>query len=126
MNQMVIKLDADGNVYRDDKLIATVTEDNEIKWKHWSYRNKHAAEVESLMGDFPDPEPEAEQPTPKGTPDTPSELFLEGNGRVFGEENPPVVLWRKANWSNKEFNKKYGHQTELLKANFAHDGLTYE
>jgi hypothetical protein len=50
MNTLNITLHDDGKVTRDDKHIATVDFDTrEIKWKHYTYRDKHTAEVVSLI-----------------------------------------------------------------------------
>jgi hypothetical protein len=50
MNTLNITLHDDGKVTRDDKHIATVDfETREIKWKHYTYRDKHTAEVVSLI-----------------------------------------------------------------------------
>ena len=91
MKKMVIKLDDDGFVYRGTKLIAVVN-DGDIMFKHYSYK-KHLEEIEFLLhGD--DNEPIAdiglEPMNPK--PKTPAHLLLEGEGRWYGESNPPVVL----------------------------------
>jgi hypothetical protein len=132
---MKIKLKED-KVFRGRKLIATIT-DGEIKFKHYTYK-KYAQEIKLLLGDgrcddVPDPifAPEIEEveeviedkdPMPK----TPMSLILEGEGRWYGESNPPAVEWRKANWSKEAFDKKYGHQSEHLQEVYSKHGLTYD
>ncbi len=99
MKEMVIKLDDDGFVYRGTKLIAVVN-DGDIMFKHYSYK-KHREEIEYLMGDRsgkPD-ELEVLEENADPKPKTPAHLLLEGEGRWYGESNPPVVEWRKKNWS---------------------------
>jgi len=125
MKEMVIKLDDDGFVYRGTKLIATV-DDGRIKFKHYSYK-KHLEEIEFLLhGD--DNEPVAdiglEPMDPK--PKTPAHLLLEGEGRWYGESNPPVVEWRKNNWSRDAFDEKYGNQTDHLKEVYEKHNLIYD
>ena len=125
MKKMVIKLDDDGFVYRGTKLIAVVN-DGDIMFKHYSYK-KHLEEIEFLLhGD--DNEPIAdiglEPMDPK--PKTPAHLLLEGEGRWYGESNPPVVEWRKKNWSKEAFDEKYGNQTDHLKEVYEKHNLIYD
>lgn len=123
---MTIKLMDDGLVYRGDKLIAQVI-DEDIVFKHHAYK-KHRDEIEYLIrGDYSETPPavDEEEPESKEEPVTPSELFAMGNGGRLGEENPPVVLWRKDNWSLEAFQAKYAHQEELLKNNFFDEGYEW-
>ena len=128
MKEMVIKLDDDGFVYRGTKLIAIVN-DGEIMFKHYSYK-KHREEIEYLMEDRSgEPDEfavdiglEPIDPTPK----TPAHLLLEGEGRWFGESNPPVVEWRKKNWSRDAFDEKYGNQTDHLIEVYEKHNLIYD
>lgn len=131
--KLVISLEDDGTVYRGKKLIATVT-DGEIKFKHYSYK-KHQQEIEMLMSDEdtaePSPEPIA-VPVPDPIPDTkvredaPKALFVEGNGRWYGELNPPVVLWRQENWSKEDYDAKYGRKEDILTEIFKIHNLIYD
>ena len=128
MKKMVIKLDDDGFVYRGTKLIAVVN-DGDIMFKHYSYK-KHREEIEYLMGDrSSEPDEFAvdiglEPIDPK--PKTPAHLLLEGEGRWYGESNPPVVEWRKKNWSKEAFDEKYGNQTDHLKEVYEKHNLIYD
>lgn len=123
---LTIRLDDDGSVYRGDKLIATVDGDD-ITFKHHAYK-KHRDEIEYLTrGDYtesPEPVDIGLEPI-QSDPVTPIELFKMGNGGFLGEENPPVVLWRKDNWSLESFQAKYAHQEELLRNNFEKEGYEF-
>ena len=118
----ILNLQSNGEVYRDDKLIATISGED-ITFKHHAFK-KHEDEIKSMMEDSAwggvIALPSGEQPQ------TPAHLFLEGNGRWYGEESPPVVLWRKENWSLEAYDSKYGHQQELLTNNFEAEGMSYE
>ena len=124
---MKIKLKED-KVFRGRKLIATI-EDGEIKFKHYTYK-KHREDIEALMGDKPETEEvveteeviEDKDPMPK----TPMSLILEGEGRWYGESNPPAVEWRKANWSKEAFIAKYGKQADHLTEVYAKHNLIYD
>ena len=59
-------------------------------------------------------------------PVTPKELFVEGEGKWYGEENPPVVEWRKKHWSTEAFDDKYGHKEILLKEIYNKHNLIYD
>jgi len=124
MSKMIIRLDDDGKVFRDDKHIATVT-DGEVSFNHYSYK-KHKDEIEYLVfGEYettPDPVDVKVDPKPK----TPAHLLIEGEGRWYGESNPPVVEWRKKNWSKEAFDDHYGHQLEHLQEVYGKHGLTYD
>ena len=126
MKEVVIKLDDDGFVYRGTKLIATV-DDGRIKFKHYSYK-KYRGEIECLMGvwleELRELEELEEDADPK--PKTPAHLLLEGEGRWYGESNPPVVEWRKKNWSREAFDEKYGNQTNHLKEVYEKHNLIYD
>lgn len=120
MKELKIRLDADGNVFRDDTLIATV-KDGEIKFKHWKYK-AHKDEIEMLAQDD-ESVVESDDPEPR----YPQELISMGkHGAKFGEEHPYVVEWRKENWSKEAFNKKYAHQHDLLCNNYAAEGMKYQ
>lgn len=122
MKKLTISLHDNGEVYRGDKLIATVSGDD-ITFKHHAYK-KHRDEIEIIMsqGDLDlDDEQEEEEP-----PVTPAHLFLEGNGRWYGEANPPVVLWRKDNWTLKQYDAKYGDRFDVLCEIFDKEGMKYE
>lgn len=116
MSEMIIRLEDNGEVYRDEKHIATV-KDGKIKFKHYSYK-KHRDEIELLLADDEDPEDE--------TPETPLELFNTPDGKWYGEEAPEVVVWRSEHWSRRAFDEKYAHQEELLANNFAKCGMKYQ
>ena len=122
----ILNLQSNGEVYRDDKLIATIS-GSDITFKHHAFK-KHEDEIKSMMENAPQAMPQAIPAaiTPGDQPQTPAHLFLEGNGRWYGEENPPVVLWRKENWSLEAYDSKYGHQQELLRNNFKAEGMSYE
>jgi hypothetical protein len=126
--KLVITLEDDGTVYRGKKLIATV-EDGEIKFKHYSYK-KHAQEIEMLIVDGGEPAAEIIEDEPlfdtTVDPVTPKELFVEGEGKWYGEENPPVVEWRKKHWSAEAFDDKYGHKEILLKEIYNKHNLIYD
>ena len=126
--KLVISLEDDGTVYRGKKLIATV-KDGEIKFKHYSYK-KHAQEIEMLMSDDVETTPEPVEDEPlfdaPSDPATPKELFSEGNGAWYGESNPPVVEWRKKNWSTEAFDDKYGHKEILLTEIYNKHDLIYD
>ena len=137
MKTISITLRDDGTVYRDhdDKHIATVT-NGEIDWKHHTYKHKHSAEVESLVEDVDNPEEENTVITTTvdtgadGEPTTPPELFVNGEAGGekagwYGEENPPVVEWRRKNWGKAAFKAHYGHKTETLTEIYEQEGLTY-
>jgi len=130
--KLVITLEDDGTVYRGKKLIATV-KDGDIKFKHYSYK-KHADEIVDLMAEVAAdiaPEPIA-VPVPDPIPDTnvridaPKALFMEGNGRWYGELNPPVVLWRQENWSKEDCDARYGRKEDLLTEIFKIHNLIYD
>ena len=130
--KLVITLEDDGTVYRGKKLIATV-KDGDIKFKHYSYK-KHAQEIEMLMSDEVEPitvpVPELIEDEPLFVtdidPETPKELFSEGEGAWYGESNPPVVEWRKKNWSKEAFDDKYGHKEILLTEIYSKHNLIYD
>jgi hypothetical protein len=137
MSKMTISL-TDGEVFRDDKLIATVNGNGKIKFKHYSYK-KHRDEIEYLITGDDEGEPvdiglepievsvpdvvEADK-QPHG--DAPKHFFEEGNGKNMGEATPAVVLWRKANWDEDKFKAKYDSMTEVLERNFAIEGKKYK
>ena len=125
--KLVITLEDDGTVYRGKKLIATV-KDGDIKFKHYSYK-KHAQEIEMLMEDDVEPitvpVPEYDR-VPEHRTDCPKSLFLEGEGRWYGESNPPVVEWRKKYWSKEDFDAKYGHREAHLTEVYNKHNLIYD
>lgn len=134
MKKMIISIDDSGRVFRGSKRIGKVI-DGEVEWKHYAYR-KHADEVELLLngeqGEYSEEAPELPAEEPEEVveeiedPVTPSELFLEGEGRWYGEANPPVVEWRRKNWSKRAFDKKYAHRVEVLKEIYDKHNMTYE
>ena len=126
MSKLTISFNDKGEVHRDGKLIATV-KGGIISFKHYSYK-KHRDEIEYLLGDTDEPEPEvvSEEATEGEEPVTPLELFETPAGKWHGEEAPEVVLWRKEHWSRDAFNAKYQHQEELLCSNFAAEGMKFD
>lgn len=151
MKTISITLRDDGTVYRDhdDKHIATIIDGNVISWKHHAFKNQHTSEVEALVDGDVKPlsqaiadnliEPtDAEEESDDGfgsviggiisdsLTETPSELFREGaKAGWYGEENPPVVEWRRKNWGKAAFKAHYGHKTEALTEIYEQEGLTY-
>ena len=121
MKSLTIKLNNDGGIYRDDKLIGKL-DDGEIIFNHHAYR-KHTEEVQLLMAG--DSQPELEDDEVDETPAAPAALFLEGNGRWWGEESPFVVEWRREHWSRAAWLMKYGHQEELLANNYHAEGMDW-
>lgn len=127
---LTITLTDEGQVFRGDKLIATVAGD-EISFAHHAYK-KHRDEIDFLIsGNAPDPDEDVDE-APRRTlasnapPTTPSELFREGEkAGWYGEENPPVVEWRRDNWSKEAFAKRYGHKTQVLTEIYEQEGLEY-
>lgn len=133
MSKMIIRLEDNGEVYRDEKHIATV-KDGKIKFKHYSYK-KHRDEIDLLLADDEEPEEETPASVDIGlepityddeTPETPLELFNTPDGKWYGEEAPEVVVWRSEHWSKRAFDEKYAHQEELLANNFAKCGMKYQ
>ena len=136
MSEMTIRL-TDGEVYRDDKLIATVKDNGKIRFKHYSYK-KHRDEIEYLISGDAEGEPvdiglePIEVPVPEVTEvdrqphsDAPKHFFEEGNGKHMGEETPCVVEWRKSNWTKDRFNAKYASQRDILEFNYNLEGKKY-
>ena len=141
--KLVLSIEEDGSIYRGSKLIGKVV-DGDVEFKHHAYR-KHLEEIKLLLGEGDyDDEPVADiglepivVPVPKLIEDeplfdttvdpvTPKELFVEGEGKWYGEENPPVVEWRKKYWSAEAFDDKYGHKEILLKEIYNKHNLIHD
>jgi hypothetical protein len=54
------------------------------------------------------------------------DLFLVGEGKWYGEENPPVVEWRRENWSKEAFDDKYAHKEMLLQEIYDKHDMIYD
>lgn len=132
--KLVLSIEENGSIYRGSKLIGKVV-DGDIKFKHHAYR-KHLEEIRLLMSDTDadgsyDDEPVADiglEPLVDVKPDpvTPAHLFLVGEGKWYGESNPPVVEWRRENWSKEAFDDKYAHKEMLLKEIYDKHDMIYD
>jgi len=132
--KLVLSIEENGSIYRGSKLIGKVVDDD-IKFKHHAYR-KHLEEIRLLMADEDpegsyDDEPVADiglEPLVDVKPDpvTPAHLFLVGEGKWYGEENPPVVEWRRENWSKEAFDDKYAHKEMLLQEIYDKHDMIYD
>lgn len=125
---MKIRIKED-SVYGGRKLIASIV-DGEIKFKHYVYK-KHREAIEALMENSSPVTAEPAENNPPITaddpmPKTPMHLILEGEGRWYGESNPPAVEWRRANWSKEAFVAKYGKQADHLAEVYEKHNLIYD
>ena len=129
MRNNTITIDEENTIFRGTKLIGWI-EDGDINLAHGAYK-RHLDEIELLM-DQDDPEaqkktsPEQSFAGDSANPKTPAHLLLEGEGAWYGEENPPVVEWRKKYWGKKAFDEKYGHQTALLTEIYIKHDMIYD
>ena len=129
MRNNTIRIDEENSIWRGTKLIGWV-QNGEINLSHGAYK-RHLDDINLILDkDNPDAQkktsPEQSFAGDSANPKTPAHLFLEGEGAWYGEENPPVVEWRKKYWGAKAFDERYGDETDLLTEIYIKHDMIYD